>query len=113
MSVVLPAPLGPTSPIRSPARTSKASSEKIGSPLYWRPSPEAEMRIMELRLFAQGSFLPEQMMIMLGEAVCLIADVLEQPKSERTAPQDERPSGSLEVDLLLSLGQCQDRRRHD
>ena len=39
MSVVLPAPLGPTSPIRSPARTSNSSSLKIGSPVNCRPSP--------------------------------------------------------------------------
>ena len=39
MSVVLPAPLGPTSPIRSPARTSNSSSLKIGSPANCRPSP--------------------------------------------------------------------------
>ena len=39
MSVVLPAPLGPTRPIRSPARTSNARSRKMGSPAYCRPRP--------------------------------------------------------------------------
>ena len=48
ISVVLPAPLGPTRPIRSPARTSNARSWKIGSPAYCRPRPLAEMRIMGL-----------------------------------------------------------------
>ena len=44
--MVLPAPLGPTRPIRSPARTSKASSVKTGSPTYCRPRPCAEIRII-------------------------------------------------------------------
>src|SRR5262245_42871606 len=45
-SVVLPAPLGPTRPIRCPARTSNRTPWKTGSPEYCRPRSVAVARIM-------------------------------------------------------------------
>src|SRR4051794_9197072 len=140
IKVVLPTPLGPTRPIRSPARASNFRPLKIGSPANCRPRSLAEMRIMNAHgleewagddrgpgspcrnmhprrgilsensvdsclprhtwkdtgrnaldrsipgshvLPAERPLLPEHMMIMLGEPVGLVADVLEQPEGER------------------------------
>ncbi len=142
ISVVLPAPLGPTSPIRSPARTSNSRSWKTGSPANCRPRPCAEMRIMEVGSFsgcmsarpactrgidsarprslriqsspfggsnyhpirfdsvarpwkpsfvlAQRPLLAEHVVVVLREAVRLVADVLQQPQGERAAGEHDR-----------------------
>src|SRR5215218_9899883 len=99
MSVVLPAPLGPTRPMRSPVRTSNFSSEKTGSPANCRPRPLADRRIMDasdpsewtrsgvgsgrversLRV-AQRPLLPQHVVVVLREAVGLVADVLQEPQ---------------------------------
>ena len=50
---------------------------------------------------------------MLGEAVGLVADVLQQPQGERAAAQDDRVGPAGDVDLLLALGQRDQGRRRD
>ena len=50
-------------------------------------------------------------MIMLGEPVGLVADVLEQAEGERAAAEDDRVGPAGDVDLLLALGQRDHRRR--
>src|SRR3954463_15147879 len=104
MSVVLPAPLGPTRPIRSPARTSNARSVKTGSPAYWRPRPWAEIRIKNTStLVAEGPLRAEHVVVMLGEPVGLVANVLEQAEGERTAAEDDGVGAAGHVDLFFAL----------
>jgi hypothetical protein len=51
--------------------------------------------------------------VVLGEAVGLVADVLEQAEGEGAAAQHDRVRAAGDVDLLLALGQRDDRRgRH-
>ncbi len=52
-------------------------------------------------------------MIMLGEPVGLVADVLQQPQGERSAAQHDRVGPAGQIDLLLLLGQGDDGRRDD
>ena len=50
---------------------------------------------------------------MLGEAVGLVADVLQQPQGERAAGEHDRVGPAGQVDLFLLLGQGDDGRRDD
>ena len=69
---------------------------------------------------ALGSFpLPQrllgsqQVVIVLGEAVGFVADVLEQPEGERPAAEDDRVGAAGDVDLFLALGQRDHGRGND
>ena len=48
---------------------------------------------------------------MLGEAVGLVADVLQQPQGIAVAAQPQRLVAAGHVNLFLALGQRKDRRR--
>ena len=45
------------------------------------------------------------MVIMLGEPVSLVADVLKQAQGEGTAAEHDRVGAAGDVDFLLALGQ--------
>ena len=64
-------------------------------------------------VFAQRAFLAEHMVVMLSEAVGLVADVLQEPQGERPAAEHDRLGPSLHEDLFLALGQGDDGRRDD
>ena len=54
-------------------------------------------------------------MVMLGESVGLIADILQELSDRRVGRQLQRGGTTLEIDVLLAFGQSRDSRmsRHD
>src|SRR5947209_7838702 len=56
---------------------------------------------------------PQQVVVMLGEAVGLVTDVLQQPQRRRVSAQADRLGIAGAVNLLVPLGQRHDRRRLD
>ena len=64
-------------------------------------------------LVAQSSLRAEHVVVMLGEPVRLVANVLEQTKGERPAAEDDRVGAAGHVDLFLALGQRDHGRRVD
>src|SRR5512135_1083192 len=75
--------------------------------------PSASMSLMRSRYFMRGSGLslaerplpPEHVVVMLGEAVGLVADVLQEPQRERPPAQNDRLGLPGDEDLFLALGQ--------
>ena len=55
----------------------------------------------------------EQVVVVLGKAVGLVADVLQQAQSGSVAAQPDRLGRARPVDLLLALGQGDQARRLD
>ena len=62
-------------------------------------------------VLSERPLLPQHVVIMLGEPVGLVADVLKQPQGERAAAEDDRVGPAGDVDLLLALGQGDQGRR--
>ena len=58
-----------------------------------------------MRLFSKGGFPSEDMMVVLGETVRLVADVLQQAEREGVAGKFERVGLAGAVDLFLTLGE--------
>src|SRR5579883_1530305 len=58
-------------------------------------------------------FAPQNVVVMLGEAVGLVADVLEQPQGRRVPAEAQGLGGVGPEDLLLALGQREQLRRRD
>ena len=76
-------------------------------------SSTAMSPVLLIHFLAERPLLPEHVVVVLGEAVGLVADVLEQPQGERAAAQDDRVGPAGDVDLLLLLGQRDQGRRGD
>src|SRR4051812_43146666 len=58
-------------------------------------------------------FAAEEVVIVLGEAVGFVADVLEQAQRERMVGEFQGPVRSRQVDFLFLLGEREKRRRGD
>ena len=69
-------------------------------------------RILYFSLIERG-LLAQQVMIVLGEAVRFVADVLQQAQREGVAAQAQRLFGVGAVDLFAALGQREQYRRLD
>jgi hypothetical protein len=71
------------------------SSRSVGfSPMPKSDEPAVAIaraaRIVPSCFFVEGAFFPEQMVIVLSEAMRLVANVLQQPERERAAGENDR-----------------------
>ena len=85
------------------------SNPSRGSRAGFRRSPGG----MSSFVFAQGPFLAEQVVIVPGEPVGFVADVLQEPQGERASAQHDRVGPAGHEDLFLLLGEGDDGRRGD
>ena len=65
------------------------------------------------RLLAQHRFAAQQVVVVLGEAMGFVADVLQQPQRIGMPRESQRLVGPRHVNLFFPLGQRNHRRRRD
>ena len=62
-------------------------------------------------LFSQRPLPPQDVVVVLGEAVRFVAHVLQQPQRVRAAAQPQRFVAAIDVDQLFLLGEREHERR--